>query len=105
MKKVNNSKNKNFRNYNPKKQRNKEATTEEFEEEDENRKKGKKVVLKIFKSIMILGLLGFGIAFLLTSPYFNISSIEIYGNTKISGTTYVKLSDLMPAFTISSPKL
>ena len=65
-------------------------------EEINKPKKNKKfkIIKKIMGLIITFGLLCGAIAYALTSPLFNITSITVMENEKYSDDTYVKLSDL-----------
>ena len=91
-KKNKNKKNNKIQNYNNKKIKKVDVNIDSFE--DQKPKKGNRIIGKIFKAIIIVILLGAGSAFALTSPYFNISSIEVHGNEKITDSAYVRLSKL-----------
>lgn len=55
----------------------------------------KKKILKLFFSIILFIIILIGlIAFLLLSPIFNISQIQITGNHKLSNNTYISLSGI-----------
>ena len=60
---------------------------------DKNKKKKNKILL-LLKVIIPILLLGILIAYLITSPIFNISEVEVLGNNKITSDTYLSLSKI-----------
>lgn len=57
-------------------------------------RKRRKFVLKIFKIIVLIGIIIAGIIFALLSPIFNVKEIRVIGNSKISTDTIISLSGL-----------
>ena len=57
-------------------------------------KKRRKLIFRITKIIILLGIIIGGIVFALVSPIFNIQNITVTGNSKISSETIVSLSGL-----------
>ena len=78
----------------PNKQPPKSISDNKEENNVQKRKKRSKIIKRIMKIIVVIALLIGGIAFALTSPLFNISSIEITGNEKFAKDKYIKLSGL-----------
>ena len=56
--------------------------------------KRKRVLSIIIKLILVLVLFIVAIVFLMTSPIFNISEVEVKGNNKITSDTYISLSKI-----------
>lgn len=73
---------------------------EEFEEDSrlikkrELSKKRRKLIFRIIKIIVLLGIIIGGIIFAMVSPIFNIKDITVSGNSKISSETIISLSGL-----------
>ena len=61
---------------------------------DTKKKKKNKILSFCIKLIIILILFGVALTYLITSPIFNISKIEIIGNSKITADTYISLSGI-----------
>lgn len=57
-------------------------------------RKRRKFVFKIFKIIVLIGIIIAGIIFALLSPIFNVKEIRVIGNSKISTDTIISLSGL-----------
>lgn len=56
--------------------------------------KAKKVILKIIKWFVILGILIGLLIFFITSPVFNIKEVVVEGNEKIAGEEIIYLSEV-----------
>lgn len=76
-----------------KKDKQKNKVIKEKKKDLKKRKKSKLISLLI-KIVIIFILLGIGIAYLITSPTFNVAKIEIVGNQKIPSDTYISLSGI-----------
>lgn len=83
-KKTNNKKNNSNKKKNTSKKLDKSKATRNNKKKDKNKN----------KIIIVLVIIGAGIAYLITSPIFNISKVEVLGNKKITSDTYISLSGI-----------
>ena len=75
-------------------QKKEEAKKKEISKKERAKARKRKRIKTILKWTTILLILGGGIAFLLTSPIFNIKEIEVVQNNRVSAETIVSLSGL-----------
>ena len=68
--------------------------TKEEERKEAIARKRRKRIFKIIKWLMLIAIIIGGIIFAMLSPIFNITNIEVVGNTKISSDTIISLSGL-----------
>ena len=57
-------------------------------------KRRRKLIIKIIKWLMLIGIIIAGIIYAMLSPIFNIKNISVTGNSKISSATIISLSNL-----------
>ena len=71
-----------------------QASIKKKEEKAKKRRKIYRRIKKILEILILLGILVGALVFLLMSPIFNITSIDVENNEKISTQTYVSLSGI-----------
>ena len=63
------------------------------QKEKRRQKRNKKIKL-VLKIVLVLGIIGGGIAFAMISPIFNITEIQVANNQQVSTETIISLSEL-----------
>lgn len=75
-------------------QKRKKTEPKKLTKQQEIAKKKRKIIFKIIRLIMLIGLIIAGAIYAMLSPIFNIKNITVQGNSKIASETIVSLSGL-----------
>ena len=71
-----------------------EEKRKKLTKQEMKRKKRNKRIKLVLKIILLIGIIAGGIVYALTSPMFNISDIQVSGNSQVSSDTIISLSQL-----------
>ncbi len=74
--------------------KNKKTKTKKLTPKQQAAKRRRKIIFKIIRWLILIGIIIAGIIYAMLSPIFNITDINVIGNSKISSETIISLSDL-----------